>query len=118
MKADPSITYLQDAFDTERVLEQIVERKAKYGDSVIEHITYSRAGGVLRPVGLTLVRYETAEHLHELMDFCESIGIAQYSPHTTYLDDDGRWSGQPVLDAKARWDPQNLLNPGHLRSME
>lgn len=118
MKADPSITYLQDAFDTERIFEQIAERKAKYGDTVIEHVTYSRASGVLRPVGLTLVRYKSAGHLHELMDFCESIGIAQYSPHTTYLDDDGRWSGQPVLDAKARWDPHTLLNPGHLRSLE
>ncbi|MEM7531553.1 MAG: FAD-binding oxidoreductase [Chloroflexota bacterium] len=118
MKADPTITYLQDAFDPEHVFEQIAQRKAAYGDSVIEHVTYSRAGGQLRPVGLTLVRFESAEHLYGLMDFCESIGIAQFSPHTTFLDDDGRWSGQPVLDAKARWDPFGLLNPGHLRSLE
>lgn len=116
MKAEPNITYLQDAFDPERVFEQIKERKAKYGDSIIEHVTYSRSAGRLRPVGLTLVRYQSPEHLHGLMEFCESIGIEQYSPHTTYLDDDGRWHGQPVLDAKARWDPHRLLNPGHLRS--
>ena len=118
MKAEPNITYLQDAFDPDRVFEQIAQRKAAYGDAVLEHVTYSSGGGRLRPGGLTLVRFESAEQLHGLMDFCESIGIEQYSPHTTYLDDDGRWSGQPVLDAKARWDPHQLLNPGHLRSLE
>ncbi|MEM7800920.1 MAG: FAD-binding oxidoreductase [Chloroflexota bacterium] len=115
MKADPSITYLQDVFDPERVFDQIAQRKAKFGDAVIEHVTFSRSGGLLRPSGLTLVRYQSAEHLHGLMAFCESIGIAQYSPHTTYLDDDERWVGQPILNAKAQWDPQGLLNPGHLR---
>ncbi len=118
IKQDPTITYLQDEFDRERVHEQIALRKAKYGDAVIEHITFSKAGGVVRPVGLTLVRYESDEQLLGLMDYCESIGILQYSPHTTYLDDDGRWSGQPILDAKAEWDPHGLLNPGHLRSQE
>lgn len=118
MKADPSITYLQDAFHPDKVFEQLAQRKAKYGDSVIEHITFSRSAGRLRPVGLTLVRFQSAEHLIGLMEFCESIGIEQYSPHTTYLDDDDRWFGQPILDAKARWDPHQLLNPGHLRSME
>ena len=118
IKHDPTITYLQDEFDPDRLYEQLAERKARYGDSVIEHITFSRAQGTLRPAALTLVRYQSAEHLNGLMAFCESIGILQFSPHTTYLDDDGRWSGQPILDAKARWDPHGLLNPGHLRSME
>ena len=116
IKADPTITYLQDGFDRERVHEQIALRKAKYGDSVIEHVTFSSTGGETTTGGLTLVRYQSAEHLLGLMEYCESIGIAQYSPHTTYLDDDGRWSGQPILDAKAKWDPHTLLNPGHLRS--
>ena len=118
LKADPSITYLQDAFDPDQVFDQLAQRKAKYGDSIIEHVTFSRSAGRLRPVGLTLVRYQSAAHLMGLMDFCESIGIEEYSPHTTYLDADERWFGQPILDAKARWDPHQLLNPGHLRSLE
>ena len=29
-----------------------------------------------------------------------------------------RWNGQPILDAKAQWDPYRLLNPGHLGVLE
>ena len=109
------MTYLQDGYDRERLYEQLRLRKERYGDDVLEHVTFSRSGGVLRPGGLPLVRYHSDEHLMELMAFCESIGIAQYSPHTTYLDEDDRWSGEPILQAKARWDPYGILNPGHLR---
>ncbi|MEM7117310.1 MAG: FAD-binding oxidoreductase [Chloroflexota bacterium] len=116
LKADENVTYLQDGYDRERLYEQLRLRKERYGDDVLEHVTFSRSGGVLRPGGLPLVRYHSDEHLMGLMAFCESIGIAQYSPHTTYLDEDDRWSGEPILQAKARWDPYRILNPGHLRS--
>ncbi len=116
MKADPTFTYSQEGFHPEQVFDQLRQRKAKYGDSVVEHITFSRSGGKLRPTGLPLIRFQSEEHLNELMDYCESIGILQYSPHTTYLDDDKYWEGQPILNAKAKWDPHGLLNPGHLRS--
>ena len=51
------------------------------------------------------------------MGYCEEIGIWNANPHTHFLDEDVRWNGQPLLDAKAQWDPQNLLNPGHLKQM-
>ena len=118
IKADPTITYLQDGFDSKRFYEQLRLRKARYGDDIYEHIEFGRSGGHIRVTGLTLVRFKSKEHLLELMEYCESIGIIMYNPHTTYLDDDKRWNGQPILDAKAKWDPHNLLNPGHLRALE
>ena len=118
MKADPQLTYLQDGFISEQVDDQIAKRKARFGDDVIEHITFSRTGGEIITAGLTLVRYQSDEQLQAVMDYSESIGIRQYSPHTTYLDEDPRWNGQPILDAKARWDPYNILNPGHLKVLE
>jgi FAD/FMN-containing dehydrogenase len=39
-------------------------------------------------------------------------------PHSYFLDNDVRWNGQPILDAKRDWDPHGLLNPGKLKVLE
>ena len=115
MKADPAWTYLQDTFDPENYVEHLRLRKAKYGDDVIDHVEFTGAGGEPYPAGLTIVRYRSDEQLQEMIDYGESIGILQYSPHTTVLDEPNtRWEYKHLLEAKKLWDPHNLLNPGHL----
>lgn len=118
MKVDENITYLQDQFDPERVYEQLRLRKERYGDQILEHIEFMKFRGKLYPQGLSLVRYQNRDQLWELMNYCDEIGIWIANPHTHYLDEDVRWNGQTLLDAKARWDPQGLLNPGHLKRLE
>ncbi|MBX3002269.1 MAG: FAD-binding oxidoreductase [Caldilineaceae bacterium] len=118
IKADESFTYLQDMFDPGRVHEQLRQRKDRYGDAILEHIEFMKFGGRMVPQGLTLVRFRSPEQIRELIEYCESIGIWVANPHTHYLDEDVRWNGQPILDARARWDPHGLLNPGHLRAIE
>ncbi|MBI3960352.1 MAG: FAD-binding oxidoreductase [Chloroflexi bacterium] len=118
LKSDPQLTYLQDQFDPQRVHEQLRLRKERYGDDILEHIEFMKFRGKMYPQGLSLVRFRSPQHLQELMDFCESIGIWMANPHTHFLDEDVRWNGQPILDARRRWDPHGLLNPGHLRSLE
>jgi FAD/FMN-containing dehydrogenase len=118
IKADEQLTYLQDQFDPQRVYEQLRLRKARYGADVLEHIEFMKFRGRMYPQGLSIVRFRSKEQLWELIEFCESIGIWVANPHTHYLDEDVRWNGQPILDAKARWDPHGLLNPGHLRILE
>jgi FAD/FMN-containing dehydrogenase len=114
MKADPGLTYLQDMFEPGRALTQHALRKSRYGDALIGHIEFMKFKGRLVPQGLSLVRYESKQQLWEIITWCESIGMWIANPHTHRLDEDVRWNGQPILDAKARWDPRNLLNPGHL----
>lgn len=118
MKADPNYTYLQDSFLPDRVFEQLQLRKARYGDDLLAHIEFMKFRGQLGPQGLSIVRFHSKEQLWELMAYCESIGQVIANPHTHRLDEDVRWNGQPILDAKARWDPYGLLNPGHLRVRE
>ena len=118
MKADENFTYLQDLFDSEKVYEQLAQRKARYGDQILEHIEFMKFRGKMNPQGLSLLRYQSKEQLWEIIEYCESIGIWIANPHTHYLDEDVRWNGQPILDAKVRWDPHSLLNPGHLRALE
>ncbi len=114
MKTDASITYLQDAFDRNKFEEQFALRKDKYADDLLHHIEFMRFGGPPYPQGMTLVRFKDEARLREIQAFSESIGIAVADAHSHKLDDDIRWNGQPILDAKKNWDPKRLLNPGHL----
>ena len=118
MKIDEKLTYLQDQFDPTRVYEQIRLRKERFGNQILEHIEFMKFRGQLYPQGLSLVYFQDRDQLWEIMNYCEEIGIWIANPHTHYLDEDVRWNGQTLLDAKARWDPQGLLNPGHLKRLE
>jgi FAD/FMN-containing dehydrogenase len=114
MKADERWTYLQDVFSADKVIEQYRTRKAQFGDSIRTHIEWLKWGGAITPAGLSLVYFKDKHHLWELMRYCESIGMWVANAHSHKLDEDVRWNGQPILDAKRMWDPHNLLNPGHM----
>ncbi len=118
IKADPTLTYLQDAYDRERVLEQLDKRRARFPGELLHHIEFMRFGGPPYPQGMTLVRFQSAKRLKEIQGFTESVGMRDADAHSHKLDDDIRWNGQPILDAKRRWDPKGLLNPGHLNAYE
>lgn len=118
IKADPSITYLQDAYDRERVLEQLRTRREEFPGELLHHIEFMRFGGPPYPQGMTLVRFHSEARLREIQAFTESIGMNDADAHSHKLDDDVRWNGEPILDAKRRWDPKGLLNPGHLNALE
>ena len=75
-------------------------------------------GGVLVAASLPLIRFTNKERLFETQAFFESIGVQVADPHTYYLDDDSRWSGEAVLNGVARFNPKGLLNPGKLRVLE
>ncbi len=117
LKADPAWTYLQDTLNPENFYEQLRQRKEKFGDDVIDHIEFTGAGGEPYPAGLTLVRYKSDEQIQDVIDYGESIGIMQYSPHTTVLDEENtRWEWKHLVEAKKVWDRHGLLNPGHLQN--
>jgi hypothetical protein len=120
MKADPTLTYLQDGFDAARVYEQLKARRERFGDAVIHHIEFTRGGGreLPTPGGMTIVRYESNEQLYDIIRFSEEVGMRIADPHSYFLDNDVRWNGQPILDAKRNWDPHGLLNPGKLKVLE
>lgn len=118
MKVDSELTYLQDGFDPDNYVSQMQARKAEYGDDVATHVEFMKTSDGVRPGGLSVVRFKGREHLQELMNYCESIGIRISNPHTHYLDADIRWFGDYLLSARQKWDPKGLLNPGHLKALE
>lgn len=119
MKHDATLTYLQEMFDRDNLATQCRERRARFGDRVSAHIEFVRASdGQIRPAALSIVKFESREQLWELIEWSEAHGIRIANPHTHYLDEDVRWYGDYLLAAKQRWDPHQLLNPGHLRALE
>jgi hypothetical protein len=50
MKANPEYTYLQCGYDPERVHQQLAMLKARYGDSYLHHMEWTKNGaGVMTP---------------------------------------------------------------------
>ena len=122
IKADPSWTYTQARFELDKLLEQVRAIKTKFGNEVLMHLEFIREriseGGVLVAASLPLIKFSNKARLFEIQDFFESIGVQVADPHTYYLDDDSRWSGETVLNGVARFNPKGLLNPGKLRVLE
>lgn len=119
MKADPTYTYLQDRLVLEKMADQIKARKAAFPGELIEHIEFTTDGvSEVFAGGLTVVKYRDEARLNEIIQWCENNEISISNPHTYYLDDDTRWYDDAFLEAKQKWDPHHLLNPGHLHALE
>jgi FAD/FMN-containing dehydrogenase len=122
MKADDTWTYTQARFEMDKLHEQVHAIKAKYGDEVLMHLEFIRErikdGGVLVAASLPLIRFTNNKRLFEIQAFFEAIGVQVADPHTYYLDEDSRWSGEAVLNGVARFNPKGLLNPGKLKVLE
>ncbi len=122
MKAENSWTYTQARFELDKLHDQVNAIKEKFGNEVLMHLEFIREriseGGVLVAASLPLIRFTTNERLFEIQGFFETIGVQVADPHTYYLDEDSRWSGEAVLNGIARFNPKGLLNPGKLKVLE
>lgn len=116
MKADETYTYIQSRFEAEpeKALAQIAKLREHDGDKVLFHLEYLKQNGVITLAALDLLRSQDAAFIQAAMDKREKVGVQVADPHTYYLDADPRWGGEPVLAAKAKYNPHDLLNPGKL----
>ncbi len=116
MKTDPAWTYLQSRFEAEpnKALEQIHVLREHHGDKVAFHFEYMKQNGLLNLAALDLIYLQDEKSIYEAIEKREAIGVQVADPHSYYLDSDPRWGGEPVLAAKAKYNPGDLLNPGKL----
>ncbi len=113
LKRDRDVTYLQSAFPS---LELVEEMNRRFGDEVMQHLEFVRSGGEVAIRALQVVRYTTAERLNEIIRIHEERGCAVFNPHTFVIEDGGRKVTDPAqLAFKRVADPQGLLNPGKMR---
>ncbi len=116
MKTDPKWTYLQSRFETEpdKALAQAKILRDYHGDKVAFHFEYFKQNGGLALTALDLIYLQDEKSIYEAIEKREAIGVQVADPHSYYLDADPRWGGEPVLAAKAKYNPKDLLNPGKL----
>jgi FAD/FMN-containing dehydrogenase len=120
MKTDEAYTYLQCAFDSATVREQLRKLKERFGQEILFHMEFWKNGeGQMIPGAIPLVYYTTEERLNEMIDFCRQIGVFVANPHVNNVEGGGRYRADNVqLLAKRRYDPKGLLNPGKMATFE
>ena len=118
MKADPQWTYLQAGFSKTECLEQCRLLRARFGNEILFHLEFMKTGdGSIIPGSIPLVHFTTEERLNEIIAYCLEIGMSIANPHVNHLEDSGRFRADNVqLQAKQRYDPRGLLNPGKMLS--
>jgi hypothetical protein len=120
IKHDEAYTYLQCAFDPDRVRDQMRQLKERFGDEILFHMEFwKNATGRIIPGAIPLVYFTTEERLNDMIRFCRSIGVFVANPHVNNVEDGGRYREDNVqLAAKRRNDPKGLLNPGKMLSFQ
>jgi len=120
MKADPTWTYIQAGFSATRCMEQFELLRAKFGKEILFHLEFIKNGaGEIFPAAIPLVYFTTEERLNELIAYCREIGVGIANPHVNYLEDGGRFRTDNIqLEAKRKYDPRGLLNPGKMMSFK
>jgi len=118
MKADPAFTYLQCGFSPANCEEQFSLLRERYGSEFLFHIEFMKNGeGVIIPGAIPVVRFTTEERLNDMIAYCRSIDVFVANPHVNYLEDGGRFRPDNIqLQAKHKYDPRGLLNPGKMIS--
>jgi FAD/FMN-containing dehydrogenase len=116
MSSDEAYTYLQCAFDPERVREQLRKLKERFGREILFHMEFWKGGdGRIVPGAIPVVYYTTEERLNEMIAYCREIGVFVANPHVNNVEGGGRYRPDNVqLLAKLRYDPKGLLNPGKM----
>ena len=118
LKHDRSVTYLQNLFPFDRLLESVGWAEKTFGDEVLHHLELIRFGGKVTASALPVVRYTTTERLNEIIRLYEAEGIMIANPHVYTLEDGSRHKRADAdqLGFKQDIDPYGLLNPGKMRT--
>jgi len=117
LKADRGWTYLQVAY-AQPFDPAVVERHLRiFGDDVLQHQDFARAGGECGTFGILLVRWKGEAHQYELIREIESEGGCQiFNPHVVTIEDGGmKTIDTHQIEFKKRSDPMGLMNPGKTR---
>lgn len=117
LKSDRGVTYLQVAYPAPLEPALVARQMQRFGDEVLFHHEFSRAGGALVAFALPLAQYFDEAQLRELIAAFEADGCTIFDPHTYVLEDGGMKQVDEVqLAFKLEADPHGLMNPGKVRA--
>ena len=122
MKADPAWTYLQCGFDAEpaRARAQMQLLKERFGEEFVHHVEWMKNGAsAIFAAAIPVVRFSSEARLNEMIDTCRAEGVFVANPHVNHVEGGGRYREDNVqLQAKYRFDPKGLLNPGKMATFD
>ncbi len=112
---DSSWTYLQMVLPHPE-LKAMEELKSKWGDDLLWHLESVRQKGSQCVAALPIVRWRGGESLNKLMNHCREIGAILFNPHVITVEEGGLGVvDSDQVEAKQRFDPLGILNPGKLK---
>lgn len=117
LKVDRGWTYLQVAY-AQPFDPDVVQRHLDiFGDDVLQHQDFARAGGEFGTFGILLVRWKGLEHQYEVIREIESQGGCQiFNPHVVTIEEGGMKAiDDQQIEFKKLSDPMGLMNPGKTR---
>ncbi len=119
MRVDNTLTYIQSAFTPGKHIDQVLLMDRLLGGEVLMHVEFIRnIEGLMTCSALQMVRFTTEERLQQIMQIYRDNGVRINDPHV-FIVEDGKAGGAlapAILQAKQRFDPQGLLNPGKVRA--
>jgi len=119
LKTDRGVTYLQVAYPGPLDPALVARQMQRFGDEVLFHHEFSRAGGENVAFALPLLHYFDEGQLRDLITSFEADGCRIFDPHTWVLEDGGMKQVDTVqLDFKKLADPLGLMNPGKVRAWD
>ena len=119
LKSDRGVTYLQVAYPGPLDPALVARQMQRFGDEVLMHHEFSRAGGEVVAFALPLVQYFDEAQLRGLIQSFEADGCWIFDPHTWVLEDGGmKTVDSAQLDFKKLADPLGLMNPGKVRGWD
>jgi FAD/FMN-containing dehydrogenase len=119
LNVDRDITYLQSLYPATGFTEKVAEIAALFSpDEVLQHLDFTRHGGLPAAFGIDLIKFTTPERLREIMDIHEQHGVPIADPHVWMLEDSAGFksSDSDLISFKREVDPLGICNPGKMRT--
>ena len=115
---DPDWTYLQMLLPQPES-EMMRKLKSEWGSNLLWHLECVRQNGVQRIASLPLVKWQGEEAMSHLISQCKELGAVIFNPHTITVEDGGLGVvDSDQVQAKRKFDPKGILNPGKLKGWD
>jgi FAD/FMN-containing dehydrogenase len=119
LNVDRDITYLQSLYPVSGFADKVAEITALFSsDEVLQHLEFTRHGGLPAAFGIDLIKFTTPERLSEIMDIHQQHGVPIADPHIWMLEDSAGFKSADadLISFKREVDPLGICNPGKMRT--
>jgi FAD/FMN-containing dehydrogenase len=119
LNVDRDVTYLQALYPVYGFAEKVAEIAELFSPhEVLQHLEFTRHGGLPAAFGIDLIKFTTPERLREIVDIHQQHGIPIADPHIWMLEDSAGFKSADadLISFKHEVDPLGICNPGKMRT--